>query len=178
MLTPNDVCVLAESEDEFCRLGDFERIFPSPASTRYLRFFEQPRYLNILLNQWEQKYNQNRSTGVCLCARACARACLWLLLCDRVWLLTAVNDACCSMFRYRTAEKSLSEESTLGEPCWLYTSCEYSTRLIWLGIHTGYECHMFVLPYQIVTRFSFLSNVGENEVLFIFIKKSNVHVQQ
>lgn len=65
VLTPDDVRVLAESEDELSRLGDFERIFPSPASSRYLRFFEQPRYLNILLNQWEQKYNQTRSKGVC-----------------------------------------------------------------------------------------------------------------
>lgn len=66
VLTPDDVRVLAESEDELCRKGDFERVFPSHASSRYLRFFEQPRYLNILLNQWEQKYWLNRSRGVCL----------------------------------------------------------------------------------------------------------------
>lgn len=64
VLTPDDVHILAESEDELSRLGDFERIFPSAASSRYLRFFEQPRYLNVLLNQWEQKYSQNRSKGM------------------------------------------------------------------------------------------------------------------
>ncbi|XP_073701694.1 tubulin monoglutamylase TTLL4 isoform X1 [Garra rufa] len=64
VLTPDDVRVLAESEDEFSRKGDFERVFPSHASSRYLRFFEQPRYLNILLNQWEQKYWLNRSKGI------------------------------------------------------------------------------------------------------------------
>ncbi len=67
VLTPNDVRVLAESEDESSRKGDFERVFPSHVSSRYLRFFEQPRYLNILLNQWEQKYWLTRSKGVCYC---------------------------------------------------------------------------------------------------------------
>lgn len=78
VLTPDDVRVLAASEDELSRLGDFERIFPSPTSSRYLRFFEQPRYLNILLNQWEQKYSQIRSKGMCVCMH------LWLLLSDGV----------------------------------------------------------------------------------------------
>uniref|UniRef100_A0A3P9M480 Tubulin tyrosine ligase-like family, member 4 n=1 Tax=Oryzias latipes TaxID=8090 RepID=A0A3P9M480_ORYLA len=56
VLTPEDVRMLAESEDELSRRGDFERIFPSPSSSRYLRFFETQRYFNILLDQWEQKY--------------------------------------------------------------------------------------------------------------------------
>ncbi|MCJ8732716.1 hypothetical protein PDJAM_G00214480 [Pangasius djambal] len=73
VLTPDDVRVLAESEDELSRLGDFERIFPSPASSRYLRFFEQPRYLNILLNQWDQKYNQIRSKGIELLRSLCQK---------------------------------------------------------------------------------------------------------
>ncbi|KAG7331003.1 hypothetical protein KOW79_004972 [Hemibagrus wyckioides] len=73
VLTPDDVRVLAESEDELSRLGEFERIFPSPASSRYLRFFEQPRYLNILLNQWEQKFGQNRSQGIELLRSLCQK---------------------------------------------------------------------------------------------------------
>ncbi|KAL4635805.1 tubulin polyglutamylase TTLL4-like [Arapaima gigas] len=71
VLTPEDVRVLAESENELCRRGEFERIFPSPTSSRYLRFFEQPRYLNILLNQWEQKYWQDRSKGITLLKNLC-----------------------------------------------------------------------------------------------------------
>lgn len=63
VLTPEDVRVLAETEDELSRHGEFERIFPSPSSSRYLRFFECPRYLNILLDQWEQKYWNNRTKG-------------------------------------------------------------------------------------------------------------------
>uniref|UniRef100_A0A665X0M8 Tubulin tyrosine ligase-like family, member 4 n=1 Tax=Echeneis naucrates TaxID=173247 RepID=A0A665X0M8_ECHNA len=63
VLTPEDVRVLAETEDEMNRRGEFERVFPSPSSSRYLRFFECPRYLNILLDQWEQKYWSNRTKG-------------------------------------------------------------------------------------------------------------------
>ncbi|XP_053327163.1 tubulin monoglutamylase TTLL4 [Spea bombifrons] len=62
-LTPEDVRVLAETEDELSRCGQFERVFPSPISSRYLRFFEQPRYFNILTNQWEQKYYADRERG-------------------------------------------------------------------------------------------------------------------
>uniref|UniRef100_H2T511 Tubulin tyrosine ligase like 4 n=1 Tax=Takifugu rubripes TaxID=31033 RepID=H2T511_TAKRU len=63
VLTPDDVRVLAESENELICRGQFERIFPSPSSSRYLRFFEGPRYLNILLDQWEQKHWTNRLKG-------------------------------------------------------------------------------------------------------------------
>ncbi|XP_059417631.1 tubulin monoglutamylase TTLL4-like isoform X2 [Carassius carassius] len=73
VLTPDDVHVLAETEDELSRKGDFERVFPSHASSRYLRFFEQPRYLNILLNQWEQKYWLNRSQGINLLRDLCEK---------------------------------------------------------------------------------------------------------
>ncbi|KAF0026863.1 hypothetical protein F2P81_021600 [Scophthalmus maximus] len=51
VLTPDDVRVLAESEDEMTRRGKFERVFPSPLSSRYLRFFESPRYRNVLMDQ-------------------------------------------------------------------------------------------------------------------------------
>lgn len=64
VLTPDDVRVLAESEDELTRRGEFNRIFPAPSSSRYLRFFESPRYLNMLLDQWEQKYWSNRTKGM------------------------------------------------------------------------------------------------------------------
>uniref|UniRef100_A0A671KB08 Tubulin polyglutamylase TTLL4-like n=1 Tax=Sinocyclocheilus anshuiensis TaxID=1608454 RepID=A0A671KB08_9TELE len=80
VLTPVDVRVLAESEDELSRKGDFERVFPSHASSRYLRFFEQPRYLNIVLNQWEQTYWLNRSKGINLLRDLCEkRVQLWNL---------------------------------------------------------------------------------------------------
>ncbi|XP_077584886.1 tubulin monoglutamylase TTLL4 isoform X2 [Stigmatopora nigra] len=73
ILTPNDVRVLADSEDELSRCGGFERIFPSPSSSRYLRFFECPRYLSIVLDQWEQKYWNNRTKGINLLRPLCQK---------------------------------------------------------------------------------------------------------
>ncbi|XP_078535328.1 tubulin monoglutamylase TTLL4 isoform X2 [Lissotriton helveticus] len=72
-LTPDDIRTLVETEDEFSRRGQFERLFPSPISGRYLRFFEQPRYLNILLNQWEQKYRDHKEKGLELLKNFCQR---------------------------------------------------------------------------------------------------------
>ncbi|XP_032423892.1 tubulin monoglutamylase TTLL4 isoform X3 [Xiphophorus hellerii] len=71
ILTPEDVRVLAESEDELNRRGEFERIFPSHTSSRYLRFFECPRYLNILLDQWEQKHCNDRTKCISLLRLLC-----------------------------------------------------------------------------------------------------------
>ncbi|XP_054441629.1 tubulin monoglutamylase TTLL4 [Pteronotus mesoamericanus] len=71
VLTPDDVRVLVQMEDEFSRRGQFERIFPSRISSRYLRFFEQPRYFNILTTQWEQKYHGNKLKGVDLLRSWC-----------------------------------------------------------------------------------------------------------
>ncbi|XP_061465339.1 tubulin monoglutamylase TTLL4 [Rhineura floridana] len=71
VLTPDDVRVLVETEDEFARRGQFERVFPSRISMRYLRFFEQPRYFNILTTQWELKYFLNKAKGVDLLRSWC-----------------------------------------------------------------------------------------------------------
>uniref|UniRef100_A0A8D0F7R1 Tubulin tyrosine ligase like 4 n=1 Tax=Strix occidentalis caurina TaxID=311401 RepID=A0A8D0F7R1_STROC len=65
ILTPDDVRVLVETEDEYSRRGQFERVFPTHISMRYLRFFEQPRYFNILVTQWELKYYLNKHKGNC-----------------------------------------------------------------------------------------------------------------
>nr|XP_056707584.1 tubulin monoglutamylase TTLL4 [Euleptes europaea] len=73
VLTPDDVRVLIETEDEFSRRGQFERIFPSRVSMRYLRFFEQLRYFNILVAQWELKYFSNKIKGVDLLRSWCYR---------------------------------------------------------------------------------------------------------
>uniref|UniRef100_H3DDX9 Tubulin tyrosine ligase like 4 n=1 Tax=Tetraodon nigroviridis TaxID=99883 RepID=H3DDX9_TETNG len=72
VLTPDDVRVLAESENELSCRGQF-RIFPSPSSSRYLRFFEGPRYLNVLLDQWEQKHWSNRLRGINLLTTLCEK---------------------------------------------------------------------------------------------------------
>ncbi|NXA83438.1 TTLL4 polyglutamylase, partial [Thryothorus ludovicianus] len=73
MLTPDDVRILVETEDEYSRRGQFERLFPSHISMRYLRFFEQPRYSNILVTQWELKYHLNRHKGLELLKNWCVK---------------------------------------------------------------------------------------------------------
>uniref|UniRef100_A0A8C2W7B2 Tubulin polyglutamylase TTLL4 n=1 Tax=Chinchilla lanigera TaxID=34839 RepID=A0A8C2W7B2_CHILA len=75
VLTPDDIRILVEMEDEFSRRGQFERIFPSHNSFRYLRFFEEPRYSNILTIQWEQKYHNNRAKGLDLLRNWCTTGC-------------------------------------------------------------------------------------------------------
>ncbi|XP_027492299.1 tubulin polyglutamylase TTLL4 [Corapipo altera] len=72
-LTPDDVRILVETEDEYSRRGQFERVFPSHISMRYLRFFEQPRYFNILVTQWELKYYLNRQKGLELLKNWCVK---------------------------------------------------------------------------------------------------------
>ncbi|NWS58959.1 TTLL4 polyglutamylase, partial [Chunga burmeisteri] len=73
ILTPDDVRILVETEDEYSRRGQFERVFPTHISMRYLRFFEQPRYFNILVTQWELKYCLNKRKGLELLKNWCVK---------------------------------------------------------------------------------------------------------
>ncbi|NWT11624.1 TTLL4 polyglutamylase, partial [Vireo altiloquus] len=73
ILTPDDVRILVETEDEYSRRGQFERVFPNHISMQYLRFFEQPRYFNILVTQWELKYYLNRHKGLELLKNWCVK---------------------------------------------------------------------------------------------------------
>jgi len=64
-LTPDDIRMLMETEDENSRRGCFQRVFPSMTSNRFLRFFESQRYYNILLDEWTRKYmREGRSTAL------------------------------------------------------------------------------------------------------------------
>ncbi|PNJ36566.1 TTLL4 isoform 5 [Pongo abelii] len=126
VLTPDDVRILVEMEDEFSRRGQFERIFPSHISSRYLRFFEQPRYFNILTTQWEQKYHGNKLKGVDLLRSWCYKGFHVGVVSDSapVWslptsLLTiSKDDVILNAF-------SKSETSKLGK----HSSCEVSLLL-------------------------------------------------
>ncbi|NXX21190.1 TTLL4 polyglutamylase, partial [Podargus strigoides] len=73
ILTPDDVRILVETENEYSRRGQFERVFPTHISMRYLRFFEQPRYFNILVTQWELKYYLNKHKGLELLKNWCVK---------------------------------------------------------------------------------------------------------
>ncbi|RNA18241.1 Tubulin polyglutamylase [Brachionus plicatilis] len=63
-LTPDDIRILVESEDEYNRRGCFIRIFPSASSHKYLKLFETKRYYNFLLSEWVLKYRGNREKAI------------------------------------------------------------------------------------------------------------------
>lgn len=63
-LTPDDIRILTESIDEDSRKGGFQRVYPTPNTNRYMRFFEQQRYYNLLLDQWVQRFNRLESKGM------------------------------------------------------------------------------------------------------------------
>ena len=51
-LTPDDIRMLIETEDERNRAGNFEVLFPTDRSERYLPYFSVQRYYNLLLHAW------------------------------------------------------------------------------------------------------------------------------
>jgi len=63
-LSQSDIRVLMIAEDELSRSGQFRRVFPSADSSKYLKYFDKPRYFNLLLDAWEQKYKDNRLEGI------------------------------------------------------------------------------------------------------------------
>ena len=63
ILTPDDIRILIESIDEDSRKGGFQRVFPTPSTHKYLRYFENQRYYNLFLDQWCQKFNRIEAKG-------------------------------------------------------------------------------------------------------------------
>jgi len=63
-LTPDDTRQLILAEDELATSRRFTRIFPTASSHQYFRFMDKPRYYNLLLSAWEQRYSGiNREAG-------------------------------------------------------------------------------------------------------------------
>ena len=60
-ITPDDLRILIETEDEYARRGNFERIFPSDKN--YCKYFQTPRYYNILLKKWIDEYKDKKTEG-------------------------------------------------------------------------------------------------------------------
>ena len=58
-LTPDDVRFLIRSEDELAQATHFTRIFPTPDTHKYFKYFENPRYYNLLFDAWETKYGDD-----------------------------------------------------------------------------------------------------------------------
>lgn len=62
-MTPDDIRVLIETEDENNRRGNFTRIFPNHNSKQYLKYFETTRYYNILNIEWIARHKNNPEKG-------------------------------------------------------------------------------------------------------------------
>ncbi|CAH1183045.1 unnamed protein product [Ceutorhynchus assimilis] len=71
-LTGDDVRQLIRAEDEFIAKGQFERIFPTNHTYKYLQFME-PRYYNRLFDAWETKYSSRREDGISLLQTMCSQ---------------------------------------------------------------------------------------------------------
>lgn len=70
-LTPDDVRCLIHHEDEITQTDKFERIFPAKHSSHYLDLFDVPRYYNMLIDAWENKYEDDRDEGITLLRKLC-----------------------------------------------------------------------------------------------------------
>ena len=63
VITPDDLRILIEFEDEVARCGNFTCLFPTVDSNKYMKFFESTRYYNVLLIEWILKYGNCREKG-------------------------------------------------------------------------------------------------------------------
>ena len=59
------------AEDELAQTTRFVRIFPTPDTHRYFKYFQQPRYYNLLMDAWEHSYGDCRPAGIDRLERLC-----------------------------------------------------------------------------------------------------------
>ncbi|CAD6185802.1 unnamed protein product [Caenorhabditis auriculariae] len=70
-LTAEDTRMLVEFEDELKRCGDFKLIFPTAHTQPMLRYFAEPLYANLLLQQWQIEQEPDREVGISRLERLC-----------------------------------------------------------------------------------------------------------
>ena len=69
-LTPSEVRTLIRLEDEKANAVEHELLFPSKTSSKYLKYFKDIHYTNLLVDAWEQKYS-NSTDGIDLLQKLC-----------------------------------------------------------------------------------------------------------
>lgn len=72
-LTPDDVRVLVQSEDEFSRRGAFDRILPCATGPPLAELTPRRRYYNLLLDQWERRHCHDRRKGIAHLQNLCLK---------------------------------------------------------------------------------------------------------
>ena len=70
-LTPSEVRTLIRSEDEKAIIEDYELIFPTNATSSYLKYFKDIHYTDLLLDAWEKKYADNSDVGIVRLRKLC-----------------------------------------------------------------------------------------------------------
>lgn len=71
-LTSDDVRALIRSEDELTHAHHFTRIFPTQETHKYLKYFENHRYYNLLLDAWEARHGgDDRAAAIDTLERLC-----------------------------------------------------------------------------------------------------------
>ena len=65
-LTPDDMRMLIETEDELTRKGCFQIVFPLSQTLPYLKYFSVQRYYNLLLHAWFSNPHYRAGRGIAL----------------------------------------------------------------------------------------------------------------
>ena len=70
-LTPRDVRVLVQAEEELAQCRLYTRIFPDKDSNKFLHYMSPPSYADYLLDAWEARHGADRETGRSILKRKC-----------------------------------------------------------------------------------------------------------
>ncbi|CAB3402748.1 unnamed protein product [Caenorhabditis bovis] len=70
-LTPEDTRMLVEFEDELKRSGGFRLIYPTPHTSHLERYFVEPLYANLMLQQWQIEQEFDRTAGILRLEQLC-----------------------------------------------------------------------------------------------------------
>ncbi|XP_071438796.1 tubulin monoglutamylase TTLL4-like isoform X2 [Hetaerina americana] len=71
ILMPDDVRHLLIAEDELSQAVRFHRVYPAVGMHKYYKFFNGPRYYNMLHEAWEKHYSNDRKAGIELLQDLC-----------------------------------------------------------------------------------------------------------
>ncbi|KAF5270599.1 hypothetical protein FQA39_LY01337 [Lamprigera yunnana] len=136
-LTGDDVRQLALAEDELTVIGQFERIFPTARTYKYLEYLEV-RYYNRLFDAWEWKYEKNRKKGIQILQSLCE---------EKVHLKVAPSPVIDKMSRAKCNISSSSDSGDDDVADQASSSCNRQRRSIeWCGTDTETHYRRNPLP--------------------------------
>ena len=72
-LTPSEVRTLIRSEDEKAIAENYQLLFPTDSSSKYLKYFKDIHYTNLLLDAWERRYSGKHEEGIERLRKLCSK---------------------------------------------------------------------------------------------------------